>query len=204
MEKKRELIKVKAERQLSNKNHREPREEITASIENGQIKEIWRSRIWEENGRISSMWEDDRYTPEKSPFEFRTNLYEMLDIWKENKNKEEQSTFVVSISQEEIEKYFGKYGKPSSFYISERREGYHPRYFYIRILDGKIFDIQETIQFRSRSETKIITGDKIEKYLTEVIEVLIYKNGKKEYKRFLACLCEEELEKYFEPSYFPR
>lgn len=205
MENKKEPIVVKAERPLENKDYVQ---RIEISIEDGKIKELNDDTINLSELKAGSYlgiasW--SRYTPEEEPFIFRESLYIMLDIWEKDKNTKAKEELLSYLSQEEIEKYFGKYARPASFYIQRRVEGYRPVDYTIRVLDGKIFEIKKEMMFPSfKSEISILKEDEIKDYLSEVTSLLVFKKGWWTYKKFLSCLCKEELEKYFVPSYSPK
>lgn len=173
-------------------------------IESGKIKKITVRTIDHNETYEYDPKDKEDYTPEKEPFEFRRQLYNMIHTWEKNNIKEKEKFFMY-VSQEERKKYFGKYSEPVVFQVSERKKGWYPRNYFVYILDGKVFSVTELV-WRNPSfpAKKILTGDDIPEYLVESIKLLIYENGMEEYKRFLNCLCKEELEKYFAPSYLPK
>lgn len=44
----------------------------------------------------------------------------------------------------------------------------------------------------------------IKRELVTIVGLFLARDGREEYDKFLDCLCKEELEKYFEPSYLPK
>lgn len=205
MENKKEPIVVKAERKFEYEDYVR---RIEVFIEDGKMKKINDERInlsdLKEGKYRFMMGGWSRCTPEEEPFIFRESLYSMLDIWEKDKNTKAKEELLSYLSQEEIEKYFGKYARPVSFYIEKRVEGYRPVDYMIRVLDGKIFEIEKKMMFLSRREISILREDEIKDYLSEVTSLLVVSKGWRTYKEFLSCLCKEELEKYFVPSYSPK
>lgn len=188
-----EIIVVKAD---------EGHHRIEATIENGQIKEVCDRRLdrW-------GKWTDynsDCYTPEGDKFTFRSKLYRMIDIWEYDEDIKAKEEFFSYLSEEERERYFGKYGKPVIFWVYQDRRDYVPIKYLISILDGKIFEIEKYWTHPSWEERKNMREVDIKRELVTIVGLFLAREGREEYDKFLDCLCKEELEKYFEPSYLPK
>lgn len=147
------------------------------------------------------------FTPNNNPYEFLYHLNNIVNIWKkEDSNTYEE--FMNSLRDSEKEKYISKNSElPLIFSVSGKE---YPEYKYytsltvieIIVFNSKIFSISKN--WRHFKYTPLDGSPDFYTYLHYFVNFLLSNDNYDYYYEFLNSLCDEEKEKYFQPSYLPK
>lgn len=163
-------------------------------------------RIIEDDSKDSYSPTSCYFDPNKDLFSFQRTLYEIVNMWKKQKSNTYKE-LLDSLCDTEKEKYFSKYSNAISFSCGGSYPECRHKKITINILNSKIFSITHSISYY----TDTISNDSLDNklsdvcnYLYDFIYFLLSGHDIDIYYDFLNSLCDEEKEKYFQPSYLPK